>query len=80
MENGTTANPKDDAATNEAGSAETEQGNKKKDNAGAEEASVDEGVVKMRGLPWSATVEDILEFLGKLTTACVYKGVQPEVV
>ena len=33
---------------------------------------IDECIVKMRGLPWSATVEDILSFLGYLSLTCSF--------
>lgn len=72
MENGTTISDSQEETISE--NANTLNDDKEQENDEKEENSnelnVDEGIIKMRGLPWSATVADILSFLGK-TNNCI---------
>lgn len=68
MENGTNDNESDNKQNIQLANRAENNGNKEGDsNVKTEDAAEDgqdECIVKMRGLPWSATVEDILSFLG----------------
>lgn len=47
----------------ENGSNQLDQNNDNSNNKEDDDSKIDDCLVKMRGLPWSATVEDILSFL-----------------
>ncbi|XP_065221342.1 heterogeneous nuclear ribonucleoprotein F-like [Planococcus citri] len=69
MENGTNDNENDNKSNIRAENNGNEGGESNIKTEGGDDG-LDDCIVKMRGLPWSATVEDILSFLGE----CSVKG------